>query len=126
MYSGVTRVGNLRVEDITFKGARSQSEVAKELLKEQGITNIDRPTPVPKSLTPEQLIKFYEECATREPDRATLYVHTTKVIKEYDKLNKENKTLKARIARLEDEVVRLKDGDDGESTSTDEVDNSLE
>ena len=107
------------VQDITFHNARSQSEVAREILAEKGITNPDRPTPVPKSLTPEQLVKFFKECATKEPDRVPVYNHMVKLVKEYDELKKENRTLKARIARLEDENARLKytDGDDDSPAS---------
>lgn len=114
------------VQDVTFHGARSQSEVAKEILAEQGITNPDRPIPVPKSLTPEQLIKFFTECASTEPDRLSVYSHMVKVLKEYSELKKENKTLKARVARLEDIVNGRADESDGYSEDSDKVEDSVE
>ena len=48
-----------------------------------------------------------------------------KLVKEYGELKKENRTLKARIARLEDENARLKytDGDDDSPAS---MEDSLE
>lgn len=117
--SGIGR--NFPVQDITNRNVRSQSEVAKANLAKKGITNVDRPTSVPKSLTPEQLMDFYTECAEKEPDRAKVYVHTVKLIKEYDRLIKENRTQKSRIARLEHEVTRLQYGgedDDEEPVTT--------
>ena len=124
MSDTTTTTGRFPVQDVTFHGARSQSEVAREILAEKGITNPDRPTQVPKSLTPEQLIKFFSECAAKEPDRLPLYLHMVKVIKEYSELKKENKTLKARVARLEDENARLK-YTDGDINVSDEVENDV-
>ena len=125
MSDTTTTTGRFPVQDVTFHGARSQSEVAREILAEKGITNPDRPTQVPKSLTPEQLIKFFSECASKEPDRSPLYIHMVKVIKEYSELKKENKTLKARVARLEDENARLK-YTDGDTNVPDEVENDVD
>lgn len=118
----VTTKDSIRVEDITFHGARSQREVEREILAKQGITDIDRPTAVPNSFTPEQLIKFYEECSVREKDRVKVYSHTIKVIREYDRLAKENRMLKARIIRISNENSRLNvdntEGNDGDDSST--------
>lgn len=123
--NNMTTTGRFKVEDITFHGARSQSEVAKEILAEKGITNPDRPTPVPTSLTPEQLVKFFKECALKEPDRFSVYTHMIKLVKEYAELKKENRTLKARIARLEDENVKLK-YTNGDTDDTDSVEDHLD
>lgn len=108
------------VQDITNRNVRSQDEVRKANLAKHGITDTDRPTPVPKSLTPEQLMDFYTECAMKESDRTKIYLHTVKLIKEYDRLLKENKMQKSRIARLEDDILRLQNGgeDDEEPVTT--------
>ena len=48
--------GGFRVEDVTFKGARQQSEILKE-----GVNDVEvnpEKVEVPKSLTPEQVKKY--------------------------------------------------------------------
>ena len=48
--------GGFRVEDVTFKGARQQSEILKE-----GVSDVEvnpEKVEVPKSLTPEQVKKY--------------------------------------------------------------------
>ena len=58
MMNDVTTVarGGFRVEDVTFKGARQQSEILKE-----GVSDVEvnpEKVEVPKSLTPEQVKKY--------------------------------------------------------------------
>ena len=58
MMNDVTTVarGGFRVEDVTFKGARQQSEILKE-----GVNDVEvnpEKVEVPKSLTPEQVKKY--------------------------------------------------------------------
>lgn len=50
--------GNFPVQDITFKHARRQSEVAREIAEERGEDLSPEGVPVPVSLTPEQVKKF--------------------------------------------------------------------
>lgn len=76
------RGGMFTVEDVSFHGARRQSEVAKEL----GITDEEqKEVNIPASLTPEQLIRFYEESAEKavETRAKVAYAQTAKYLKDY-------------------------------------------
>lgn len=76
------RGGMFRVEDVTFHNARKQSEVAKELgFAEETSDKVELPT----SLTPEQLIKYYKECAdnTNVTKEKVAYSQTSKYLQEY-------------------------------------------
>ena len=48
--------GGFRVEDVTFKGARQQSEILKEGVSDAEVN--PEKVEVPKSLTPEQVKKY--------------------------------------------------------------------
>lgn len=82
MSNQITTTGNFRVQDVTYKHARKQSEIDTEL----GITPTNSVDEVeaPVSLTPEQLIKFYEDCinVTNDTHRRLAYGQTIKFIKE--------------------------------------------
>ena len=56
-----TRNG-IRVEDITFRGARKQSEIEKEIEQENAERGVESNvfSKVPNSLTPEQVISFFQ------------------------------------------------------------------
>lgn len=62
MSKTMTTTGHIRVEDVTFKGARQQSEVLKEIAERKGSDqSYAGNVQVPVSLTPESVKSFYEE-----------------------------------------------------------------
>ena len=80
-----TRSG-FRVEDVTFHKARRQSEIVNELnldIEDEEIT-----VEAPKSLTPEQVIKYYENLisVTSDLDAKRVYAQTIRWIKEMQEL----------------------------------------
>lgn len=76
-----TRSG-FRVEDVTFRNARRQSEIVNELGLEE--EEDDVLVEAPKSLTPEQVIRYYETLIknTQDLDSKRVYSQTIKWIKE--------------------------------------------
>lgn len=56
MYNTTTTRNGIRVEDISFKDARKQSEILKEMDTPVQVDSDD--TPIPVSMTPEQVNKY--------------------------------------------------------------------
>ena len=84
-----TRSG-FRVEDVSFKGARQQSEILKE-----GVTNAEfeeKEPEVPKSLTDEQVKAYLLKCiqSTTDNDKRKVFAHLVKCVDELAELKKEN------------------------------------
>ena len=81
--------GMFRKEDITFKSPRLQSQILDELPSGQ----VESAEPdAPKSSTPEQVIRYYEECLskTTDSDKRRIYALTIAWIRELeDRKNKE-------------------------------------
>lgn len=75
--------GNFPVQDITFKNARRQSEVAREIAEERGDTETPEGVPVPVSLTPEQVKKFLTaRCEVVSPNEKRVYQQAVRWIDE--------------------------------------------
>ena len=76
-----TRSG-FRVEDVTFRNARRQSEIVNELGLEE--EEDDVLVEAPKSLTPEQVIRYYATLIKNKQDLDSkrVYSQTIKWIKE--------------------------------------------
>lgn len=98
-----TRNG-FRVEDITFKNARKQSEILKEMEQEEVLPEDNIQAPV--SLTPEQVKAFYmlKIASTVDSNEKRLYAQTIRWI---DELLDTKKKLFALEAK---EVVENDDG----------------
>lgn len=81
MSQNITTTGNIKVQDITFKHARRQNEIDKELGREEP-TKEEVKAPV--SLTPEQVVDFYKQSIQNTDDTQTkmVYAQTIKWIKE--------------------------------------------
>lgn len=78
-----TTQGKFPVQDITFKNARRQSEVAREIAEERGDVATPEGVPVPVSLTPEQVKKFLtSKCEVVEPNERRVYEQTLRWIDE--------------------------------------------
>lgn len=94
----MTTTGSIRVEDITFKGARKQSEIDKEIVKGD---SADIEVKVPVSLTPEQVVVFYKSLivSTRGTPEKLVYAQTIKWIEELQKLKAEVRQMKLREER---------------------------
>lgn len=110
--SNVTTTKNgFRVEDITFKHARQQSEILKEIEHEEGVETPSVQAPV--SLTPEQVKAFYmlKITATTDSNEKRVYAQTIRWI---DELLDTKKKLFALEAK---EVV---ENDDGTADSIEE------
>ena len=82
MSNTTTTISGFRVEDITFKGARQQSEILKEIDSSEE-TNKDN-IQVPISLTPEQVKAFYVQkiATTVDSNEKRLYSQTISWIDE--------------------------------------------
>lgn len=89
MSQQTTTRSNFRVEDITFKRARKQSEIDKEL----GITTVmnEEEVEVPVSLTPEQIKSFYAKKiqATQDQAQKKVYAQTIRWIDELQSVKAE-------------------------------------
>lgn len=78
-----------RVEDVTFRGARKQSEIDKELGIEPDVSTDE--VEVPVSLTPEQIKSFYLKKiqATQDQAQRRVYAQTIKWIDELQSVKAE-------------------------------------
>jgi len=87
--------GGIRNEDITFRNARRQCEILKEVPPEM---IVDTEVQVPVSLTPEQVTRYFLECIknTQEQDKRRIYAQTIKWISELQEVKSELKVLKAK------------------------------
>lgn len=99
-----TAIGNnFRTEDVTFRHARRQSEIEKEIEHEEEPVEQEK---APVSLTPEQVISFYKLKikATSDSNEKRLYSQTIMWIKELQDTKKELLAYKEKeIARKADE-----------------------
>ena len=82
MNNTTTTRNGFRVEDITFKNARRQSEILNEI--ETVEDNVEDNIKAPVSLTPEQVIEFYNEKikVARDSNERRVYARTINWIKE--------------------------------------------
>lgn len=98
---GTTTRGGFTVEDITFKHARRQNEIDKELgVEEETLQEIE----VPISLTPEQVIDYYEQLisTTEETSKKVVFARTIRWIKELQRVKAELTLYKLKEQREED------------------------
>lgn len=81
-----TRNG-FKVQDITFRGARKQSEIDKEIEHEEPV---EQEVKAPVSLTPEQIKDFYTAKikASHDSNEKRVYSHTIKCLDELVTLRK--------------------------------------
>lgn len=94
-----TTTSHFRVEDVTFKKARKQSEIDRELGVEPTLNTEDVEAPV--SLTPEQIKSFYEKKiqATEDQAQKRVYAQTIRWIDELQKVKVELYQYKAKELR---------------------------
>lgn len=101
--SNVTTTQNgFRVEDITFKGMRKQSEIENEIPHNEGeISEVN----VPISLTPEQVKAFYEDkiVQTRNTRERRVYEQTVKWIDNMLEYRKKLVAIEVKQAEVKDE-----------------------
>lgn len=104
MNNVTTTKNGFKVEDITFRGARKQSEIDKEL--DQNIDSQEEEVKAPVSLTPEQVKSFYTQkiSVAKDSNEKRVYSQTIKWI---DELLDTKKKLFALEAK---EVVENDDG----------------
>ena len=112
-----TTKNGFRVEDITFRHARKQSQILDELPQEQ--IESGNTAQVPVSMTPEQVISYFESIVdtTRDAHEKKLYTTVIKWIEELFELRKKLLSVeqklevyqkaeaesKARVASIEEE-----------------------
>ena len=103
MSNMTTTRNGFRVQDITFKKARRQSEIDKEIENDTGVDRSN--VSVPVSLTPEQVKSFYEQKieATHNGQEKSLYRQTIRWIDEM-------LALKKRIVDYQLKEQKLSDG----------------
>ena len=90
--------GGFVTEDVTFKNARRQSDILKEVESEQ---IIDNEVEAPISLTPEQLIDYYLKCiqSTGDQSKRRIFAQTIKWIVELQETKKKLKQYKLKEMR---------------------------
>lgn len=96
-----TSRSGFRVEDITFHGARRQSEIEKEIEQlEEKVSTVKAPV----SLTPEQVKSFYKEkiAVARDSNEKRVYSQTIVWVDELFKLRKKVVELEEKIALREE------------------------
>ena len=100
----MTTTKGFRVEDITFHGARKQSEILKEIEQEEGVQEDNIKAPV--SLTPEQVKSFYLQKinSVKDSNEKRVYSQTIKWIDELAETKKKLFALESK------EVVNNDDG----------------
>ena len=98
-----TTMNGFRVEDITFKHARRQSEIDNEIEREE---EQEDDVKAPVSLTPEQVKAFYmlKISASKDSNEKRVYAQTIRWIDELLETKKKLFTLEAK------EVVNNDDG----------------
>lgn len=94
MNNVTTTTNGFRTEDITFRNARRQSEIDKEM--PQDIESSEGEIQVPVSLTPEQVVSFYllKIQIAKDSNEKRLYSQTISWIEELQKTKKELIALK--------------------------------
>lgn len=101
--SNVTTTQNgFRVEDITFKGMRKQSEIENEIPQNEGkVSEVN----VPVSLTPEQVKAFYEDktAHTRDMKEKRVYEQTIRWIDDMLEYRKKLVAIEVKQAEVKDE-----------------------
>lgn len=86
-------LGIFESENVSFRNARKQSEVAKELAEERGISPEE--VGVPVSVTPESVIKYFEEKAESSNEQEKkIYLQSAKWIEELFEARRELKILR--------------------------------
>lgn len=98
-----TTMNGFRVEDVTFKHARRQSEIDNEIEREE---EQEDDVKAPVSLTPEQVKAFYmlKISASKDSNEKRVYAQTIRWIDELLETKKKLFTLEAK------EVVNNDDG----------------
>lgn len=104
----ITSTRGFKVEDVTFKHARRQNEIEKELNYE---TVAETEVEVPVSLTPEQVIDYYQTLINLSDDtkEKVLFSQTIKWIKELQKVKAELVVYKLRKEREEEASFKTPD-----------------
>lgn len=60
--SAMTTTGHIRVDDVTFRNGRKQSQILQEIAESRGVDVSEvGDISIPVSLTPEQVKNFYKE-----------------------------------------------------------------
>lgn len=106
-----TAKNRFRVEDITYHGARKQSEIENEIEREE---EPEQEIKAPVSMTPEQVIEFYKAkiANTSDSNEKRVYSQTIVWIKELQSTKKELVSLREKeIIRSEEdkEVTDIED-----------------
>lgn len=99
-----TTLNGFRVEDITFKGARRQSEIDKEI---DTVVEDEVEVKAPVSLTPEQVKMFYVSkiAVAKDSNEKRVYAQTIKWIDELIDTKKKLFALEAKeVSEVKDET----------------------
>lgn len=107
--------GMFRVQDVSLRNPRRQSEVAKEIAAEKGIAPGEVRAPV--SLTPESVKSFFSKKAesTTNPDEKKIYTQTIAWINECFDLRKKVVFLESKLPK------EVEDKDDGSDIDTEDL-----
>jgi len=103
------RRGMFRVEDVSFKNPRKQSEVAREIAAECGVS--EQSVTAPISLTPEQVKAFYEakRAESYDPNEKRVYEITIHWIDELFSFKKQkvaDEIAQMRVGSTDDEYTK--------------------
>lgn len=105
MNNVTTTKNGFKVEDITFRGARKQSEIEKEL--DQNIDSQEEEVKAPVSLTPEQVKSFYTQkiSVAKDSNEKRVYSQTIKWIDELAETKKKLFALESKEVVNNDETA---------------------
>lgn len=101
--SAITTTNNLRFpsQDITFRGARKQSDMYAELPVASSGSPADASVP-PVSCTPESVVSYFEAKSKSVPDaEKRVYEAAIAIMRERNELKRLNASLASRLAKYE-------------------------
>ena len=104
-----TTINGFKVEDITFKHARKQSEILKEIEQEEPE---EQEVKAPVSLTPEQVKDFYKKKieVAKDSNEKRVYSQTIKWIDELAETKKKLFTAEEKLASEVKDETGIEDG----------------
>lgn len=97
--------GGFRVEDVTFKNARQQSEILNEGVTDEEVSKSN--VEIPKSLTPEQVRKYLLTCIqySKDDEEKRVYAQIIKWLDEFAEAKK-------KLVSFELEEMRKRDSEE--------------
>lgn len=108
MNNVTTTRNGIRVEDITFRNARKQSEIEKEIEQENAENGVPSNvfSRVPNSLTPEQVTSFFQSKieSTNNVQEKKVYAQAISWIESYFEIRKKQLAALRNVSNSDEDV----------------------